>query len=196
MSFPPTDWGGWTPEEYEVGAAATSGHFERWFRNVVALAQGAPNAPRITGEALATDNEGLEVLAVVASDAHEIAYGARPVAGVSSTSSTSFVMAKRWTIKTFSGSVRLKFQHAGSTSSGTATVYSRVMINGAEVAAWTVSTGGAGANRSVDLDIDPDDVIELQTRVSGSAATGSTSDIILSASNAYTPVSAYRRAAL
>jgi len=47
MSFPDTDWLGFTPVEYEVGAPATSLHFERWFRNPVALAQGADGAPRI-----------------------------------------------------------------------------------------------------------------------------------------------------
>lgn len=45
MAFPPTDWGGWAPEEYEVGAAGTSNHFERWFRNPVAITQGSPGSP-------------------------------------------------------------------------------------------------------------------------------------------------------
>lgn len=47
MPFPPTDWGPWTTEEYDVGAPATSNHFERWFRNVVAACQGALGAPVI-----------------------------------------------------------------------------------------------------------------------------------------------------
>lgn len=47
MAFPPTDWGDFTPDEYEVGAPATSYSFERWFRNVVAMAQGATGAPRV-----------------------------------------------------------------------------------------------------------------------------------------------------
>ncbi|MGA0540737.1 hypothetical protein [Neotabrizicola sp. VNH66] len=54
MPFPPTDWGDWTEDEYEVGAPATSGHFERWFRNVVAQAQGAGGAPRNQPRSLAT----------------------------------------------------------------------------------------------------------------------------------------------
>lgn len=45
MAFSPTDWGDFTPAEYEVGAPATSLHFERWFRNVVAAMQGADGAP-------------------------------------------------------------------------------------------------------------------------------------------------------
>jgi hypothetical protein len=44
MAFPPTDWGDFEPEEYDVGAPATSLHFERWFRN----------APRIQDAALDT----------------------------------------------------------------------------------------------------------------------------------------------
>lgn len=52
MAFPPTDWLDWTTAEYDVGAPATSLSFERWFRNPVALAQGAPGAPRVQGVAL------------------------------------------------------------------------------------------------------------------------------------------------
>lgn len=52
MAFPPTDWLDWTTAEYEVGAPATSLSFERWFRNPVALAQGAPGAPKVQGIAL------------------------------------------------------------------------------------------------------------------------------------------------
>lgn len=52
MPFPPTTWEDWTPDEYQVGAPATSSHFERWFRNPVAAAQGAPGAPRVEPLAL------------------------------------------------------------------------------------------------------------------------------------------------
>ena len=52
MAFPPTDWLDWTTAEYEVGAPATSLSFERWFRNPVALAQGAAGAPKVSGIAL------------------------------------------------------------------------------------------------------------------------------------------------
>ena len=52
MAFPPTDWLDWTTAEYDVGAPATSLSFERWFRNPVALAQGAVGAPKIEGQAL------------------------------------------------------------------------------------------------------------------------------------------------
>lgn len=45
MAFPPTDWGDWATSEYDVGAPATSNHFERWFRNVVAFAQGSTGSP-------------------------------------------------------------------------------------------------------------------------------------------------------
>ena len=45
MSFGPTDWGPFVPTEYNVGAPATSLHFERWFRNVVAAAQGVVGSP-------------------------------------------------------------------------------------------------------------------------------------------------------
>lgn len=52
MTFPPTDWLDWTTAEYEVGAPATSLSFERWFRNPVAIAQGATGAPKVSGIAL------------------------------------------------------------------------------------------------------------------------------------------------
>lgn len=41
-----TDWVPFTTAEYAVGAPATSSHFERWFRNPVAITEGAPGAPR------------------------------------------------------------------------------------------------------------------------------------------------------
>lgn len=50
--FPSTDWGDWTSDEYDVGAPATSNHFERWFRNVVAAFQGAVDAPELQFAAL------------------------------------------------------------------------------------------------------------------------------------------------
>lgn len=50
--FPPTDWGDWVPGEYAVGAPATAYSFERWFRNPVAMAQGADGAPKIVGRAV------------------------------------------------------------------------------------------------------------------------------------------------
>jgi len=60
MAFAPTDWGDFEPEEYEVGAPATSLHFERWFRNVVAAAQGAVGAPRVQfGVGAGNDVRGL-----------------------------------------------------------------------------------------------------------------------------------------
>ena len=52
MPLPLTDWLDWTVAEYEVGAPATSLSFERWFRNPVAMAQGAVGAPRVQGVAL------------------------------------------------------------------------------------------------------------------------------------------------
>ena len=54
MPFPATDWLDWTNLEYAVGAPATALHFERWFRNPVAIAQGAIGAPRIEDAALST----------------------------------------------------------------------------------------------------------------------------------------------
>lgn len=53
MAFPPTDWGDWVPAEYSVGAPATAFSFERWFRNPVAMAQGAVGAPRVRPQAIA-----------------------------------------------------------------------------------------------------------------------------------------------
>lgn len=49
-----TDYLPYTEEEYAVGAPATSLHFERWFRNPDAIAEGAPGAPKVQGQALKT----------------------------------------------------------------------------------------------------------------------------------------------
>lgn len=58
MIFPPTDWIDFVATEYDVGAPATSLSFERWFRNPVAIAQGAAGAPRLAPEALGSITAG------------------------------------------------------------------------------------------------------------------------------------------
>lgn len=54
MIFPPTDWGDFYEEEYQPESPGSSLHFQRWFWNPVALAQGAHGAPRNEGRSLDT----------------------------------------------------------------------------------------------------------------------------------------------
>ena len=58
MIFPPTDWIDFVATEYDVGAPATSLSFERWFRNPVAIAQGAAGAQRVVADASADSVAG------------------------------------------------------------------------------------------------------------------------------------------
>ena len=78
MPLPLTDWLDWTVAEYEVGAPATSLSFERWFRNPVALAQGAPGAPRVEFAAMAASHSDADGLGsyVFATSTTNCAYGA------------------------------------------------------------------------------------------------------------------------
>ena len=62
MIFPPTDWIDFVATEYDVGAPATSLSFERWFRNPVAIAQGAAGAQRVVADASADSVAGPTLL--------------------------------------------------------------------------------------------------------------------------------------
>ena len=62
MIFPPTDWLDFVATEYDVGAPATSLSFERWFRNPVAIAQGAAGAQRVVADASADSVAGPTLL--------------------------------------------------------------------------------------------------------------------------------------
>ena len=147
MAFPPTDWLDWTTAEYDVGAPATSLSFERWFRDPVALAQGAPGAPRINIKAL----QELTAGDVVRS---------RQDAEVSNTtfaSVTMFTFMQR-------GTVRLKAA-AKASGGGPSTMKFFRSRNGVitAVASWSDVVGGY-QNYSADITVLPGDTVSAESR--------------------------------
>ena len=135
MAFPPTDWLDWTPAEYDVGAPATSLSFERWFRNVVAAAQGAVGAPRISIGALQRISAGNEIRSRFDS---ERMGGGVPITGTG----FSFMQA---------GSIRatFTFRVGDSTLGGLAYLYR--IRNGASTTLW--SGGYSTSNQTVTVDV-------------------------------------------
>lgn len=148
--------------------------------NVMAAFEGAIGAPRLQGIAVASDNNGLETIAVTASDAVTIFAGAGAEALALATASTSFVVGQRYTINAYTGSLRFKGSHAAGSG---VTSYVELKKNGTTVASWSTASTSPQA-RVQDIAITIGDVIEWQHRASASA--GSTlSAISVTASDGY-----------
>lgn len=176
--------------------------------NPIAIAEGAPGAPRIDGaqgpviETNAVTNRNLiglhaarltdpaiPVLTVTASDDFPIGLAASNVAGTTQTSSSSFVLAWTTTIIRVTGTVRFKAAHYSSVneSGNTATSEMRVLKNGVVINTWTTSSA-SDVVRSQDIAVVPGDIITWQHRRSS----GSVTNLLLfwprsdTASNGYT----------
>lgn len=161
MPFPATDWGDFTPTEYQVGAPATSLHFERWFRNVVAAFQGAANAPRLEFPALGTLVAGTTIRS-------------RYDAGGSSSSGSqiiySFGLLQPGVIR-----VSADHRHAGGPTSSVSMVFSRWRVNVlTNLVTYTIPSGTSWTSRTLDISVLPGDTIVVYA-VSG--AGGSISEV-------------------
>lgn len=157
--------------------------------NPLAMFEG--NGPKLLGEAVATATNGLPVLTIAAVGGHELTEGAGPVAGTTTTTSLAYVPAMSWTITCFTGSARLGFAHRRGTGSSGAS-QARVMLNGVSVATWS-NSALTDVSRVLDIDIAPGDVLVLEHSAQSTASSSIISSISLSGSNAYRPVSAFRR---
>lgn len=148
--------------------------------NVVAVTEGAANAPRLLGLAAARDSEAaLPVLSVSAADTYVAEQGLNVVVGTTVTSSSSNVVARSMTVRSYTGTFRFKATHS---SPGTFNVYMRILKNGVEQASWT--TNGT-ATRSIDLAIVPGDTIVWEHRNTGGSVVSTFSNPIESGDDAY-----------
>jgi hypothetical protein len=161
--------------------------------NPVAITEGASGAPRIVGLA-AKRFADFPVLTVSAADTFSAfnGSGAEPLATV--TTSTTEVVAYRYTINKYSGSLRFRtIQSGGSTQvssySGTYTINTtstlRIFKNGTLISTYT-QFGAGGVTRTNDIAIAPGDVIEWRHRTSNSIASVAISSTVVLGSNGYT----------
>lgn len=178
----------WTDPPY---AALTAG--KKWtdekaaaaFENPVALAEGAPDAPRIVGAAIQRIAD-LPAIAITASDNVTAEELADSVVGTLSTTSSSYVAARTWTMARATGtSVRVRLSHQRAVSeNGNSQV--RVVKNGVEVQSWSTTTETPQA-RTVDVSFVQNDVIEIQHRVQSGASGSIVSGIGIFGSDGYVP---------
>jgi len=162
--------------------------------NPIAIAEGATGALRIMGEALARENNGLPVLTVAAADTYALTEGAGGEVVTLVANSTSDVVAHRWTLSAFDGSVRVRGSH--SVDGNGITITLSLFKNGILVQSFSLVGGvlPVSAARVVDVSVLAGDVLEWRHRSSNASFPSSFSNAAISASNAYVIQPAYRRA--
>ena len=169
------------------GEPLTSAKALAFFENPVAMAEGAVNAPRVYGLAMAPDDQivtdGL-VLTVTAADTHEVVIGFSTAIGTLSNGSTSFVTA--YTITASGGvvgTIRFKASHRTTDVSRGSTL--RVLKNSVVVTTFATTNSLTPVERSADIAIAAGDVITWQHRISVSGGDSVVSLPRQSASDAY-----------
>jgi hypothetical protein len=127
--------------------------------NPLAIIEGDATAPRIVGKAIKRIQD-MPVLTVSAADTYDISNGSTPLSLLTSTTSTSYVVAFRYTIATYSGSIRLKASHTSATS-GEGTNYGQLSLYKNNVLIQSYQTlSDSYVQRTNDLSCVPGDVIE------------------------------------
>jgi hypothetical protein len=157
--------------------------------NPVAITEGAAGAPRIVGLA-AKRFADFAVLTVSAADTYSAATGSNPEPLATTTTSTTEVVAYRYTINKYTGSLRFRTGQAGGVYQG----YSgpentmstlRIFKNGSLISTYT-QTGPSSVTRTNDIAIAPGDVIEWRHKTSDSFGGVSISATVVLGSNGYT----------
>lgn len=170
----------YTSDEYQVEAPATALHFARWFQNWEAGFQGATGAPRLSGNAVATlENGGLSILPVMAANTREVKFGAGQVVVSLTGSSTNPTAAVTYTISHYTGSMRFKATH-GSGGAGYAYLY--LYKNNVLVSSFITY---ASAARVVDVSIIPGDVVEWRHAMQTGGSPTILSNVGVFATDAY-----------
>ena len=142
MIFPPTDWLDFVATEYDVGAPATSLSFERWFRNPVAIAQGAAGAQRVVADASADSVAGPTLLFRSAKYDAGTAWGLVPGSILRATTSCQVRVTA------------FRFASSGS-------VYYRITKNGTMVVSGTASD----ASITADITLVAGDIVMVEGRL-------------------------------
>jgi hypothetical protein len=149
--------------------------------NPVAIAEGQPSAPRIVGKAAKRVND-YPVLTVSASDAFNADNGSNREGLTTAAFSLSDVVGFRYTISTYTGSMRFRCRHQGDTSFPSVLSLYKNNVLIASFFAYS-----SPASRLVDSSVAPGDVFEWRHRKDFSASDPSIlSNCNVFASDAYT----------
>jgi hypothetical protein len=157
--------------------------------NPLAIIEGDPTAPRIVGKA-AKRLADYPVLSVTAADTYSAENGSSPEPLSTTTSSSSEVVAYRYTISKYTGSLRFKTgQIGGSHLGGEVIIFTtstlRIFKNGTLIQTYTTS-GTNIVTRTNDISVVPGDVIEWRHRTSDSSGAVGISNTVVLATNGYT----------
>jgi hypothetical protein len=157
--------------------------------NPVAITEGAAGAPRIVGLA-AKRFADFAVLTVSAADTFSAATGSNPEPVETITTSTTEVVAYRYTINKYTGSLRFRTNQRGGSFQGysgveTTTSTLRIFKNGSLISTYT-QTGANFVTRTNDIAIVPGDVIEWRHRTSNSSGGVLINSTVVLGSNGYT----------
>lgn len=150
--------------------------------NPIAITEGAVDAPRIQGLAAADEGRGLPILTVAAADTVTVDRGAGAVVGITSTTSTSDVVAHTNTILSYTGAMRFGATHAVSDVLNVSTL--SLYRNDVLVMSWTTSSLTAVA-RTVDSAVAVNDVFEWRHRGSTGVDSSVFSNPTVKASDGY-----------
>jgi len=163
------DWTQLDTNSLLPGEPLTSAKALAFFENPIAIAEGAPDAPRVYGLAMSPDSkivaDGMS-LTVSAANTFIIDIGLVIVEGVTSTQGQTDVVARTITAAGIVGSIRLKCRHGtGALQSGTATL--SLFKNNVLVTSFSTTTN---QDRTVDVSITDNDVLQWRHRASSSSA--------------------------
>jgi hypothetical protein len=130
--------------------------------NPLAIIEGDATAPRIVGKA-AKRLQDMPVLTVTAADTYSTQNGDGALSLLTSTSSTSYVVAFRYTIALYTGSIRLKASHRYEEGFGGQSSYLALYKNNVLVQEYS-TTSTTFVQRTNDVSCVPGDVFEWRIR--------------------------------
>jgi len=157
--------------------------------NPIAIAEGAAGAPRIVGLA-AKRFADFAALTVSAANTFSAATGSNPEPLATSTSSTTEVVAYRYTINKYTGSLRFRTNQRGGSylaegGVNTTTSTLRIFKNGTLISTYSQNVA-TFVTRTNDIAVAPGDVIEWRHRTDDQQGGVAISDTVVLGSNGYT----------
>lgn len=154
--------------------------------NPLAIIEGDATAPRIVGKA-AKRLQDYSVLTVSAADTYDVSAGTNPVLFLSSTTSSIYQVAFRYTIANYTGSIRLKASHTTIVDEfGAASAYLALYKNNVLVQQYVNNSTFAFIQRTNDVSCVPGDVFEWRIRIDPSGFNTNFRVDSATASNGYT----------
>lgn len=159
--------------------------------NPIAMMEGASGAPRLYGDAVATNDE-LPVLTVTAADTYNVGAGLNTVQTASSGNSLTYETFYTLTVVAVTGTIRIGGQQFSS-GGFVFTTTIKVAKNGTTVVEWTNNETTGPVTRSVDISVVPDDVITIEGKTADTRESANFTSVTRTASNGYTARTPYGR---